>query len=304
MKKLTSILLILLFFSCKKDNDPRDLRLLRIETTDYNGNLVNTEYQYDNQGRIIRITSKKNNEKPVEVVTVGYSGNDVFLVSFPDFDAAYTQSTEVRLTLDASGKPQKRIEYTNRVSKVPNPSKEFRYDTSFYEYDATGLLKKITRIRRDSIWLQQDYIVKRKFDFIVNYTNSNGNLISRDEFVTYPYTTIRAGVTTISGGSSEYHHVYNYTKGFSNGTDFKNAYVLNEYPFFFYDPPLNGNYKNMPDQIVVNNIDRDINGNIIFNGKGTYNLDRVYDKNGFLSTITIPPGSTQFVIFNFVYGRK
>jgi YD repeat-containing protein len=306
MKKLTWISVLLLFFSCKKDNDPRDLRLLKIEATDYHGDVVNTEYQYDKQGRIISISKKKNNEQSVVVVTVGYNGNEVLMLSTPDFDPAYTITTEVHLTLDGTGKAQKRIEYTHRAAKNPaiNPSQEFRYDTSINEYDASGLLQKTTRSRRDSVWVQQDYIIKRKFDFTVNYTNTGGNLVSRDEYVTYPYTTTQGGVTTISGGSSEYHNVFSYTKPFSNQTDFKNAFVLNEYPFFNYDPPLNNNYKNMPDQVGIHNIDRDINGNIIFNANGTISLDRAYDSKGFLASITIPPGNTQDTKINFFYGRK
>jgi hypothetical protein len=304
MKKLTWILVLLLFFSCKKDNDARDPRLLRIEATEYTGNIVITGFQYDNQGRITSITRRKNNEPEVVVVTVAYSGNEAILQSSPDWDPSYNQTTEVRLTLDASGKVQKRIEYTHRVAKLQNPSQEYRYDTSINQYDAKGLLEKTTRSRRDSVWVQANYTIKRQFNFIVNYTNSDGNLLSRDEFVTYPYTTNQGGVITISGGSSEYHNVYHYTKAFPNKTDFKNAFVLNEYPFFNEDPPLNARYKKMPDQVTINNMDRDINGNVIFIANGNINLDRSYDTKGFLSTITIPPGSTQDTKINFFYGRQ
>jgi len=265
---------------------------------------VNTEYQYDNQGRITGITRKKNDEPPVSIVSVAYTGNEVVLVSFPNYDPSYNQTSEVRLTLDASGRIQKRIQSIHISSKSPGVSEEYRYDTTIYEYDATGLLKKTTQNRRDSLWIQTNYTVKRQFNSIANYTNSGGNLISKDEYVTYPYSTTQNGVTTVSGGSSEYHTVFNYTKGFSNQTDFRNAPVLKEYPLFSYDPPLNPNYKNMPDQFVVKNTDRDINGNIIFNITGTINVARNYDTKGFLSTITIPPGSSQDTRINFYYGKR
>jgi hypothetical protein len=288
--------------SCKKDNDPRDLRLLRTEATDYNGNVVNTEYRYDNQKRITSILATRNNGQQYVVVTVGYNGNEVILLSTPDVDPLFTQNTEVHLTLDATGKSQKRIEYTHRVYKN-SASQEFIYDTSVNEYNTAGLLIKTTRSRRDSLWLQQDYIIKRKLDFTVNYTNSGGNLVSKDEFVTYPVTTIQGGVTTISGGSSEYHQVFSYSKAFPNQTDFKNSFVLNEYQPY-YEPPLNSNYKNMPDQITIKNIDRDLNGTIIFTGNGGAQFNRTYDEKGFLATLTIPPGNTQETKFNFFYGRK
>jgi len=275
-----------------------------MESTEYSGNIVNTEYQFDNQGRITGITWKKNADPPVSLVSVAYTGNEVVLVSFPTYDPAYNQTSEVRLTLDGSGKTQKRIQKTHLSSKTPNGSQEYRNDTTIYEYDGGGLLKKTIQNRRDSLWIHANYTIIRQFNSTTNYTNSGGNLISKDEFVTYPYTTTQNGVITISGGSSEYHDVYNYTKGFANQTDFRNAPVLQEYPLFVYDPPLNGNYKNMPDQIMIKNTDRDINGNITFNISGTVNVGRSYDTRGFLSAITIPPGNTQDTKINFYYGKK
>jgi hypothetical protein len=306
MKKFTWILTALfLFLSCKKDKDLSDRRLLRTEATSYMGNVVNTEYRYDNLGRITSIMQGKANEQLTVAVTVSYNGNEATLLSQPEVDPSLTQTTEVRFTLDASGKPQKRIEYTHRVSKNPvsAPAQEFRYDTSLYEYDQGGLLKRIIRSRRDSFWVEQDYIIKRKFDFTVDYVNSGGNLISKDEHVTYPITTTQNGVTTLSGGSSDQHLVFNYTKSFPNQTDFKNAFILNEY-MPYYEPPLNSNYKNMINQCMISNTDRDLNGNIIFNANGVANMDRTYDSKGFLSTIQIPPGSTQDIKINFIYGWK
>jgi hypothetical protein len=207
------------------------------------------------------------------------------------------------LTLDATGKLLKRIEYTHRVPDFPGlPSQEFRYDTVVYEYDAGGLLVKSTGSRRDSIWVQQDYTVIRQFASTVTYTNNAGNVIARDEYVTYPYRTTQGGVTTISGGSSEYHQVFHYSKAFPNQTDFKNAAVLNEYKQY-YDPGLNSNYKNMPDRVVINNIDRDINGTIIFNGNGAVDIDRTYNDRGFLSSVNILSANTHFRKINFFYGR-
>jgi len=304
MKKLTWILPLLLLLSCKKDNDPRDLRLLRVETTTYSGDIITTEYQYDNPGRIIGITSRKNNESPVTLVGVAYTGNEVWMVSSAEYDPSFTETKEVRFTTDASGKPQKRIEYLQRVSKAPSTSREYRYDTAMYVYDAAGLLKNITRVRRDSIWIRQDLIIKRKFDWTINYTNSGGNLVARDEYVTYPITRIENGVTTLSGGSSEYHQVYGYAKGFPNKTDFNNSIVKDEYPVFVYDTPLNSNYKNMHDQVAIDNTDRDLSGTIIFNSKGTIYMDRAYDKKGFLATMTKPPGNTQDIKISYIYGKK
>jgi len=303
MKRLTWVLALLVFHSCKKSNDPNDLRLQRMEATDYMGNILYTEYRYDGQGRITSIIEKRNNEQSVVAVTISYNGNEVALQSAPDLDPLLTQTTEVRLTLDATGKLMKRIEFTYKVSKFSQPNQygEFRYDTLLYEYDATGLLKKTTGSRRDSLLAPPDYKQIRQFSSTTGYTNNGGSLLARDEYVTYPYRTTQGGVTTISGGSSEYHQTFQYTKAFQNQTDFKNAVVLNEYQPY-YEPPLNSNYKTMPDQVIINNLDRDMNGTVIFTSNGTIGMNRIYDEKGFLSSVIIPPGHTQNIQTNYFYG--
>jgi YD repeat-containing protein len=302
MKRLPWILALLVFFSCKKSKDTDAIRLRTVESIDYMGNAVYTKYSYDHQGRITSITENKANEQPVTLATISYNGNEAVLLSSYD-DPSYKQTKELRLTLDATGKLLKRIEYTYRVNKafLIKPAEEFRYDTMAYEYDAAGLLKKATGNRQDSAWLQPDHTVKRQFISTINYTNSGNNITAMDEYVTYPYATTLGGVTTISGGSSEYHRVFNYTKAFPNGADFKNAAVLNEYKFYFYEPPLNSNYKNMPDQIGINNIDKDLNGTVIFTGKGTVDVERIYNPKGLQSTINLLSGNTHQRKINFFY---
>src|ERR1044072_4637549 len=98
MKKLTWIPVLLLFVSCKKDNDPGDLRLLRVETITYSGDTLTTQYQYDNLKRIIGITSRKNSEPPVTLVGVAYTGNEVWMVSSANYDPTFTETREVRFT--------------------------------------------------------------------------------------------------------------------------------------------------------------------------------------------------------------
>ncbi|MET0637622.1 MAG: hypothetical protein ABWZ25_16455 [Chitinophagaceae bacterium] len=297
--------LLVVFHSCKKDNDPADLRLDKLESTDYVNNVVITEYTYDNQGRMTSISKKRNNEDPVVTVTISYNGNEATLLSFPDYDPSLNQQSEVRFILDASGKPLKRTEFTKRISKnIPiYPHQEYINDTLIYEYDAAGLLKQTTGSRRDSIWIQADHTVTRKITVINSYSNVAGNLVSSDEYITYPSTETQGGVITISGGSSRYRKTFYYTKGYPNKTDFKNAFVLNEYRLS-HESLLNSNYKNMHEEVAIHNMDWDINGAVIFDSKGNITMDRTYDGNGFLSSVIIPPGSTQDVRIIYSYKRR
>jgi hypothetical protein len=304
MRILTLIFVSLIFFSCKKSTDPVTIRLLRTESTDNNGNVLHTEYGYDNIGRITTITQYENNAQPVVAVTISYNANEATLLSFPDYDPVYNQTTEVHLTLDANGRILKRIEYTHGVAKTPpvQPTVTFKYDTLICEYDAAGLLMKTTGSRYDSTWVDPTYNIATWFTSRASYTTEAGNLTTSDEYVVYPIITRKRGRTTVSEGSSEYHNVFNYTKSFPNQTDFKNAAVLNEYRFY-YEPIFNISYKNMPDQVIRSSMDKDINGSVTFTGTSTVDIERIYNAEGLLSSVNILSHNTPYKEINYFYGR-
>jgi hypothetical protein len=152
---LIFLALVVLVFACDKSDDPAARRLTRTEARSYTGYIMHTNYEYDGQGRIIKIRQQKDDEEPVELVTITYEGNDAVLLSHPTFDPSFDYTTKVRLTLNADGLPQKRIEYTYRVSKMirVQPPEAFIYDTLMFEYDASGFLAKTRQSRYDSLWI-------------------------------------------------------------------------------------------------------------------------------------------------------
>ncbi len=234
---------------------------------------------------------------------ITYNDNIVTLISHPDVEPAYDETMEVNLSLDNNGRAIKRIEYTHGISKISSaqPSETFRYDTLFSEYNATGLLINTRGSRYDSIYVDPTNYRATRFTSTASYKNEEDNLTASDEYVVYPITTSQNGVTTISGGSSEYHNVFSYTKSFPNHTDFKNAAVLNEYQLY-YESPLNSNYKNMPDQITRSSTDKDINGTIIFSGTSIIDIERTYD-DGLLSGVNILSLNTPYKEINYFYGK-
>ncbi len=304
MRIRTIIFLLLLFFACKKSNDGTNTKLLRTESTDNSGNTFYTRYGYDNSGRIITISQYENDAQPAVTVNINYSGNDVVLSSFPADDPAFNKTKEVHLTLDAAGRMMKRIEYTHGLAKTPpgQQSETFKYDTLVLEYDAAGFLNKSTGGRYDSIWVDPTYNSITRFSSVTNYSTGAGNLINSDEYVVYPVITRQGSVTTVSGGSSEYHHVFNYTRSFANKTDFKNAAILNEYRLY-YEPYLNISYKNMTDQVITNNLDRDINGSVIYTGNSTINIERMFNSDGLLSSDNILTQNAPYREIHYFYGK-
>ena len=304
MKILTLTLISLLFYSCQKSGNSASTRLSRTEYTSYNGDVLYNEYGYDGMGRITSITQHINTAQPTVAVTIQYNGNNATLISHPDNEPTLDQTRQVLLSLDAGGKLLKRIGYTHGVSNAvtPQPSELFSYDTLTCEYDAAGLLKKKTYSRYDSSWVNPTYTLSTLLNSTASFTSTGGNLISSDEYVVYPRTTRKDGIVTVAGGSSEYHNIFDYSKSYPNRMDFKNAAVLNEFRYD-YEPMLNSNYKNMHNQMVTNNTDRDINGTIVYTANTTIDAERTYNTDGLLSTDHILSANTQYTTLKYFYGK-
>ncbi len=304
MRIPTCIAFLVIFVSCSKSDDSASARILRTESTDYNGNVLYTEYGYDNDGRIISITEHENNDEHVVAVTITYSTGDVVLLSHPDADPVYNQTTEVHLTLDANGKMLKRVEYTHAVAKTPavQPAEKFSDDTLQCAYDVTGLLNKTTESRYDSTRVDTTFYTTGTLTATTDYTTDAGNITSSDEYAVYPRSSNQGGIITASGGSSEYHNEFRFTKSFPNKTDFKNAAVLNEYALY-YEPLLNISNKNMPDQVTRSTVDKDLNGSVIFTGTTTIDIERTYNTDGLMSSVSFLSQNTPYTMINYFYGK-
>jgi hypothetical protein len=295
MRIFVPIFSLFFFFSCKKYNESVSTKLLRNESTDYNGNVFCSAYAYDNSDRIISITNYENSDPPAVDVTITYNNNEAILLSHPQEDPLYNRTTEVHLTLDENGRMLKRIEFTQDISKTSpvQTAGHIRYDTLLCTYDAGGLLNKTTESRYDSTLSDPTSYSAGSLADTATYTNEGGHLTTVDEYAVYPRTVSQAGVITLAGGTSRYHNEFRYTKSFPNKTDFKNAAVLNEYALY-YELLLNSNYKNMPDQAIRNTIDKDINGTVIFTGTSTVDIEREYNTDGLLSTVNVLSQNTPF----------
>lgn len=304
MKLSMALFISVLLYSCKKIADNSPVKLLRTEATDNSGNVWHTGYNYDNSNRIIAIQTFENNDTPVIAVSISYHGNEVVLLSDPGTEPVYDQTMEVHLSLDENGKLLKRIEYIYGIEKnaTVQPSVMVRYDTLTYAYDAAGLLQTTTGSRYDSNYVDTTLYRVSRYTSTASYTNDGNNLTSTDEHVSYPIITKTFGVITNSGGSSEYRNIYNYPKLFPNHKDFKNEAVLNEYNLY-YEPPLNSNYKNIPDQVIRSSIDKDLNGTIIFTGSSTINIQRTYNDEELLSEVNILSLNTPYKVIRYFYGK-
>lgn len=308
MKRLFLLILpAFLLFSCKKDDpiNPAEVRLLQTKWTDGNGNLFTTLLDYDAEGRIIRLSHQTNNNPPKVYANVTYSGNEVRMVETGESNAASAHTREVKFVLDGNNQPQSRIELiTNEYFPPQNwAQRDFFADTAIYIYDGQGLLLKKTGTSRDSVWSNNgsEQTSVRTKTHTTDYTTTNGNLSSVVRTSQENYRLRTAYSTYTSQGSEEDRYTFEYSQAYANQTDFKNAFLLEEFSVLLSEYPLNKNYRNLPDKINSSSVSRSGTGAIISSSSNSGTVAFSYNKYGFLATMGSHPDPAQNK--QFIYSR-
>ena len=266
--------------------DTGKYRLTAFEERSDDGSFVyHVGFEYDASGRIIRSFSSNNNGAPDTNFTVTYSGNEAMLlkpvVQMPEI-GIYSTDT-VRFTLDADNKALKRVGYSylqNDDSSGGLPIRTYTYDTTVYEYDATGLIKKQTQGKRDSIiWIVSGIksVTNTLISSVADYTVSDGNVVGMSQ-VSIRATDNQVVEKTVS---------FEYSNAYPNHAGLTNPAILKELNIF-YDWPLNNNYKNIPERIVSKTIYKDANGTIVNTIDSTNPMSMIFDANGYLTTMIDP----------------
>lgn len=289
----------LLLLSCKKDDpiDTEGIRLVQTKTGALNGDVYYVTLDYDGQGRITRIAQSTNNNPPVPKATISYSGNEVLIVEPAVNNAAQAFTREIKYVVDGSYKPLSRIEQQTLEFKAPAniPQRTYYSDTAVYTYDAGGLLLRKTGTTRDSTWFNpgQVQISVGTQAYTTSYTNANGNLSEMVKATTEKYRMESGSVTYTDQSSEEEKFTFEYLKSYANQTDFKNAFLLEEFEVLLYHYPLNKNYRNLPDKFTHTIVTRDAAGDITSNESTTATIALSYNQYGFVGLIGDNPVRTQ-----------
>lgn len=290
--------IILFVSSCKKENtttspspivNPKPdttsdstvkFRLMSVERRTDDSTLVYSfGFQYDSSGRITRVFSPENNPQGT-IATISYNGVEAVFahpVTSP-LPGIYSTDT-IRFTMNSDNKALIRIEHSylqNDDTLGTHPIKSYTFDTTVYEYDAAGLLAKETREVRDStIWINNGVtsMTNDLHNTITNHQISGGNVVGINQI----------SVTTPGNQTEEKNVTFEYGKAYPNNAALSNPAIMNEMNLF-YDWPLNNGYKNMPDNMTSETIDKDGSGNIINTSNSTYILGLTFDKNQYLAT--------------------
>lgn len=289
----------LLLLSCKK-SDPTDteaFRLVQTKTGTLNGDVYYVTLDYDGQGRITRISQSTNNNTAVVSANISYSGNEVLIVEPAVNNAAQVFTREIKYVIDGSNRPLSRIEQRTEEYKAPAaiPQRTFYSDTAAYTYDANGLLLRKTGSTRDSTWFNPGQVqtMVGTEAYTATYTNTNGNLSEMVKTTIEKYRTV-SGFATYSDQSSEEEKIaFEYTKSYANKTDFKNAFLLEEFEVLLYRYPLNKIYRNLPDRFTQTIVTRDAMGAVTGSESSSGTIALTYNKYGFVELIGDNPVRTQ-----------
>ena len=231
-----------------------------------NGEVLHLSFDYNSSGKITRVSSSGNNSASETIFDINYSSNGIILSKPEENSPAITVDDTIMLVVDNNNRVQKRIELSFTEFKAPTnlPHRTFTYDTTIYEYDAAGLLKKTSLSRRDSTWfnpgsVQLNIMRKTGTD---TYTNVNHNLTAINSTIDLNAVSHQNGQIYTSKMNTTSVTTFQYTRNFANKMDFNNAAVLNELALLT-NAPINPNYANLPDKQSQTYTDTDGSGAVI-----------------------------------------
>lgn len=298
------LLVVALFFSCKKDDDPVHTDDVRITSSVFSNTGVSFNMEYDAQGRVTKITSKQPGMPDALMATVTYNGNVIDIIQAPVATAGVHFNYLIRYTTDAAKRPLQRIETVRGEYFPPNqPQRDFDNDTTTYEYNTGGQLTRTVQVENDSTWFNPGVVqhILQHTRTVKNYTYNNGNLAAVTSLGNRTTRNVTGATTTTTNHILEDNFTYDYSSGFPNKTDFSNALVLSELQVVFFSPYfMNPAATLIPNRSTRQEALKDITGAVISSSNSSLDYTATYNSYGFLSNLGRPAvsGSNREIIYN------
>ncbi len=310
-KIITSLLVLSTILACNKKNSAvaEETRLVKIKSTDAaSADIFYLSFDYNSSGKIIRVSTSSNDNLPETYASVTYNGAEMIITAPPVSNTALDAVAEIRYTINAAGKPLKRISFERYQYKAPVnlPQVTAITDTAFYTYDNFGLLVQITGTNLDTTWFNPGNVQTTNLYSIytADYTNADNNLtqIAKTTNTAGRYKQ-NAGVFTTSRRMEEVYK-YSYTNNYNNQLDFTNAVILSELDALFNtEYTLNKACKNIPDKITYTMVTRDlVNGTIISSDNNTQTAVVTFNDRGIISFVNLNSVTGKFTK-EFIYSR-
>jgi hypothetical protein len=148
---------------------------------------------------------------------------------------------------------------------------------------------------RDSTWFNPGQVqtMAGTQAYTTTYTNASGNLSEMLKATTEKYRVVSGSSTYTDQSSEEEKMKFEYSKNYANQTDFKNAFLLEEFEVLLSQYPLNKNYRNLPDKFTHTIVTRDAAGEVTNEESSSGTIALSYNQNGFVGLIGDNPVRTQ-----------
>jgi len=303
---IVSIILLILFanISCKKDKvfKREDVRLTSTEWA-RDGITHRTLITYNTDGKISKVSEQTNEDAPTTYFDVQYLSDAIQLIQ-PANNSINTADT-IRLYLGSNGQLVRRIRFSFFEVKPPVgfSQRTYTYDTTSYEYDASGFVTRETQHIQDSTWSNNGSVqtTVNYNDGVTNYTISNANLVTAENTMNTSYVG-RTSTTVYSGtlGSSTSAVNYEYAAAAPNNTDYSNAAVLNELNLFPIEP-MNKNFAQLPTKKTATTIQKDRNGVVTSSDSYTSNYSFTYTLLGLVASQFDPAHPETKLVYTYSY---
>ncbi len=274
--------------------------LASIEERSDDSSFVNhTGFEYDTSGRITSFFATPTFEGDNYVSDkITYNGNEaVMILTIPPapFPGLHTADT-VWFTMGNDNKALKRIHYhfdEDDGSSGTSPFWQYIYDTTNYEYDAAGLIKRETLSSKQiniNIVVGKPDTTNYSRILTKDYTVLNGNVVGRTSTWFSNNQTVEETIT------------YEYNNAYPNNLLMTNPAVLMECNLF-YGWPINPKYKNIPEKITNTTVYKDASGAVVNTTESSNSLSFTYDANGHMATMT-DPAFPPNIKWYFTYGKQ
>ena len=304
MKRIAVILVLLASISCKKDKayKPEDVRLIKAESMQ-NGNTYRTLISYNTDGKISQVSHQVNEDAPTTYFDVRYVNGEIQLIE-PANNSINTADT-IRLYLGSNGQLVRRVRFSFFEIKPPVgfPQRTYTYDTTSFEYDASGFVTRETQHIQDSTWSNNGSVqtTVNYNDGVTNYTISNANLVTVENTTNSSFVG-RTSTTTFSGtlGSSTSSLNSEYANAAPNNTDYSNAAILNELNLFPIEP-VNKNFAQLPTKKTSTSIQKDKNGVVTSSDSFTSNYAFTYTLLGLVASQFDPAHPESKLVYTYSY---
>jgi hypothetical protein len=291
------------FISCKKNNETFNTDDIRIIKTGYAGSGTTNNLDYDNQGRIVRVTRVTTNQPTITTNTVTYNGNEINIKAISTLAPSIVYNDDTKFITDGNKRPQQRIQViTTDFGPPSTPQRDFKNDTTYYEYNAAGQLTRATQFLRDSTWYFSNAVPQfqtRYVRTVANYSYNNGNLSAVNSLSNQLVRSFNGVSIVTSNFVQEDNYTFGYNSSYANKTDFSNALVLNELNLVAFQPY----FLNPAASLFHNNITheyklKDGNGILINSSNSSLNYTATYNQYGFLSGVNRPAIPNYEITYN------